>query len=109
MNIHFRSEATKELTESSAKNDTLNTELTTLVDEMKSVREQKEEKTKVIKEKNKKWDDLQRQKDEATAKFDTMKKKDVSLHAELVETNKRRKANMASANTVMFCCVYFSI
>lgn len=101
-NIFFRSEAVKELAEHVAKNDTLDKEQTALIDEMKTVREQKEEKTIIIKKKSKKWDTLQRQKDEATAKFDKLRKRDESLHAELVETNKRRKANTASIKTVIF-------
>ncbi|XP_012234509.1 structural maintenance of chromosomes protein 4 [Linepithema humile] len=91
-----RSEAEKELNEHVGKNDSLNKELAELIDEMKSIGEQKEEKLKVIKEKSKKWEVLQQQKDEATTKFDQVRKKDESLHAELVETNKRRKANIAS-------------
>lgn len=67
---------------------------------MKNVDEQKKEKLKVIKEKNKKWKDLQQQKDEATARFDQVRKQDESLHAELVETNKRRKSNVASTKMV---------
>ncbi|XP_025270136.1 structural maintenance of chromosomes protein 4 isoform X2 [Camponotus floridanus] len=94
-----RSEAVKELAEHVAKNDTLDKEQTALMDEMKTVREQKEEKTIIIKKKSKKWDTLQRQKDEATAKYDKLRKRDESLHAELVETNKRRKANTASIKT----------
>jgi len=73
-----------------------------LLDEMNSIRKQKEEKIKIIKEKSKKWDRLQRQKDEATARFDEVRKQDELLHAELVETNKRRKTNMASTKTVIF-------
>lgn len=76
------------------------------MDEMNNVRKQKEEKIKTIKEKSKKWDALQRQKDEVTARFDEVRKKDELLHAELVETNKRRKANMISIKTVIF---YFII
>ncbi|KMQ92929.1 structural maintenance of chromosomes protein 4 [Lasius niger] len=94
-----RSEALKELAEHEAKNTTLDKEQNALMGEMKNVHEQKEEKTKVIKEKSKKWDALQRQKDDATARFDKVRKQDESLHAELVETNKRRKANIASAKT----------
>ncbi|XP_011345099.2 structural maintenance of chromosomes protein 4 [Ooceraea biroi] len=94
-----RSEAVKELSEHVARNDVLNKELEELMDDMKSIRAQKEEKTKTIKEKIKKWDALQRQKDEATTKFDKVRKRDESLHAEMVETNKRRKANMASTKT----------
>lgn len=105
LNIFFRHEVTKELTEHTAKNDSLEKEKTALVDEMKSVREQKEEKIKVIKEKSKKWDDLQQQKDEVTAKFDKVRKQDESLHAELVETNKRRKTHMASIKMVIFHCL----
>lgn len=91
----------KELAEHVEKHDTLDKELATLVDEMKNVRQQKEETIKIIKEKSKKWDDLQRQKDEATARFDKVRKQDESLHAELVETNKRRKTNMASTKAVI--------
>lgn len=72
------------------------------MDEMSSVRKQKEEKIKIIKEKSKKWDALQRKKDEATVRFDEVRKQDELLHAELVETNKRRKVNMASIKTVSF-------
>jgi len=96
----------KELAEHMAKNDALDKELEALMDEMKSVHTQKEEKTKIIKEKSKKWDALQQQKDEATAKFDQLRKQDESLYAEMVETNKRRKANMASTKTVIFCSIY---
>lgn len=83
-------------------NNDLDKEQVTLIDEMNSIRKQKEEKIKIIKEKSKKWDALQRQKDEATVKFDEVRKKDELLHAELVETNKRRKANIASTKTVIF-------
>lgn len=71
------------------------------MDEMSNVRKQKEEKIKIIKEKNKKWDVLQKQKDEATARFDEVRKKDELLHAEMVETNKRRKANSTLTKTVI--------
>lgn len=106
INILARFEAVKELAEHTAKNDALDKELGTLMDEMKSVRAQKEEKTKIIKEKSKKWDTLQHQKDEATIKFDRVRKQDESLHAEMIETNKRRKANMASTKTVVFYLIY---
>lgn len=72
------------------------------MDEMNSIRKEKQEKMTTIKEKTKKWDALQRQKDEATARFDEVRKQDELLHAELVETNKRRKANIASTKTVIF-------
>lgn len=91
----------KKLVECEATNDSITKEYTTLTDEMISVGKQKEEKIKTIKEKSKKWDALQRQKDEATARFDEIRKQDESLHAELVETNKRRKANIASSKTVI--------
>lgn len=105
LNVFFRHEATKELAEHKVKNDTLEKEVTELVDEMKNVRGQKEEKMKEIKEKSKKWDNLQQQKDEDTAKFNQVRKKDESLHAELVETNKRRKANMTLIKTVISYCI----
>lgn len=72
-----------------------------MMDELNSVHKQKEEKMKIIKEKSKKWDALQQQKDEATTRFDEVRKKDELLHAELIETNKRRKANIASTKTVI--------
>lgn len=101
-NTFTRSEAVKQLAEQEAKTDTLNKELNTLLDEMKSIHEQKKATINIIKEKTKKWDILQRQKDETAAKFDQLRKQDESLHAELVETNKRRKANMGSIKTVIF-------
>lgn len=94
-----KSEAVKELAECEAKNNSLNNEQIALMDEMSNVRKQKEEKIKNIKEKNKKWDVLQRQKDETTARFDEVRKKDELLHAEMVETNKRRKANATLTKT----------
>lgn len=72
------------------------------MNELNSVRKQKEETIKIIKEKSKKWDALQRQKDETTATFDEVRKQDELLHAELVETNKRRKASIATTKTVIF-------
>lgn len=98
----------KELAEQEAKTDTLNKELTTLLNDMKSIHEQKKITINTIKEKNKKWDTLQRQKDETTARFDQLRKQDESLHAELVETNKRRKANMGSIKTVIFRSDYYN-
>ncbi|XP_011862208.1 PREDICTED: structural maintenance of chromosomes protein 4 [Vollenhovia emeryi] len=94
-----RSEAMKELEECEATHDSLDQEHTALTDKMNSVCKQKEESIKIIKEKSAKWDALQRQKDGATARFNEVRKKDELLHAELVETNKRRKANMASTKT----------
>lgn len=92
----------KELAEYETTNDKLDKEQAALNDEMNNVHTQKEEKTKIIKEKSKKWDALQQKKDEATARFDEVRKQDELLHAELVETNKRRKANIASTKTVSF-------
>lgn len=83
----------------------LDKEVAELADDLKNIRKEKEEKIKVIKDKSKEWDDLQHQKDEATAKFDNVRKKDESLHAELVETNKRRKSHITSTKTVI---CYFS-
>lgn len=98
----IRSEAIKELDKHVANNDSLKKELVKLMDEMKSIGEKKEEKLKIIKEKNKKWDALQQQKDEATMRFNEVRKQDELLHAELIETNKRRKANIASTKMVIY-------
>lgn len=73
-----------------------------LINKMKEIHNNKEEKDKVITQKNKVWENLQKEKDEITTKFDKIRKHDESLHAELVETNKRRKANIASLKTVKF-------
>ncbi|KAL6258329.1 hypothetical protein P5V15_010277 [Pogonomyrmex californicus] len=94
-----KSEAIKELAECVATNDNLEKEQAALTNEMSNVRQEKGEKIKIIKEKNKKWDVLQQQKDEATTSFNEIRKQDELLHAELVETNKRRKANMATTKT----------
>lgn len=107
VNISFRYYAVKDVAEHEANNEVLDKELTDLVNEMNSVRKNKEENIKIYKEKNKKWDQLQQQKDDATTTFGNVHKKDESLHAELVETNKRRKAQMASIKTVIFHYVYF--
>ena len=69
---------------------------------MKEIHDEKEQKNKVIKEENMARDTLQNTKDEIVAEFDKIRKHDESLHAELVETNKRRKANTTSLKTVKF-------
>lgn len=79
--------------------DELDKDYQNLVDEMKLVKAQKDEKQAELKERCKEWDALQNKKDKVTAKYDDIKNKDEQLHAELVETNKRRKANMASVKT----------
>lgn len=95
-------ETEKELIEHTAKTDALDKEVVALIDEIKNIHAQEEEKNKILKERCKEWDALHRQKDETTAKFDKIRNQDESLHAELVETNKRRKANIASIKTVIF-------
>lgn len=67
---------------------------------MKSVQNEKDEKTKDFKEKSKKWDKLQHQKDNLAARFDEIRKKDEALFAESVATNKRRKDNMTTVKSV---------
>ncbi|KAL0113308.1 hypothetical protein PUN28_012455 [Cardiocondyla obscurior] len=87
----------KELTECEATKDNLDKEHSALIDEINDICKQKGEKMKIIKEQNKKWDGFQKQKDDATVRFNEVRNKDELLHAELIETNKRRKDNMASA------------
>uniref|UniRef100_A0A6V7IYQ0 Structural maintenance of chromosomes protein n=1 Tax=Bracon brevicornis TaxID=1563983 RepID=A0A6V7IYQ0_9HYME len=77
----------------------LESHLNELKAEVNKVHEKKEDLQKELKEKCKKWDSIQQQKDAATGKFEEIKKKDEALHADLVETNKRRKADMASIKT----------
>lgn len=81
------------------KKDELDKDYADLVAEMKRIHEEKDAKNQAFKEKCKRWDSLQKEKDSATAKFDGIRKRDEALHAELVETNKRRKENMASLKT----------
>ena len=95
----FRAETMTEIAEKELKKSELDTDHSDLMAEMKKIHDKKDEKNKELKEKCKKWDDLQSKKDAATKKFDEIRKKDEALHAELVETNKRRKANMASLKT----------
>lgn len=99
----------KELAEQQIKNDTLEKELTELVDEMQNVHKKKEKEMKELKEKSKKWGDLQQQKDAETVNFNQIRKKDESLHAELIETNKRRKANMTLIKTVIIYCILINL
>ncbi|XP_066588736.1 structural maintenance of chromosomes protein 4 [Prorops nasuta] len=89
----------KSLEEQEGKKIDLDKDLSDLLEEMTKIKDEKHEKDIMIKEKSKKWDKLQTQKDEATAKFDNIRKTDESLHAELVETNKRRKNNIASVKS----------
>lgn len=71
-----------------------------LMEEMNTVRGEKDEKTKDFKEKSKKWDKLQQHKDKLSTRFDEIRKKDEALHAESVATNKRRKENKTTVQTV---------
>ncbi|XP_044009833.1 structural maintenance of chromosomes protein 4-like [Aphidius gifuensis] len=52
-----------------------------------------------MKEKGKKWNSTQVKRDEASAKYEEINKTDQAMHAELIETNKRRKINIASVNS----------
>ncbi|XP_061935021.1 structural maintenance of chromosomes protein 4 [Apis cerana] len=94
-----RFETTKEVSQQENKIIELDKDLSELINKMKEIHNNKEEKDKVIAQKNKVWENLQKEKDEITTKFDKIRKHDESLHAELVETNKRRKANIASLKT----------
>lgn len=105
--FYFRFETTKEVSQQENKITELDKDLSELKNKMKEIHNDKEEKNKVIAEKNKIWDNLQKEKDEITTKFDKIRKHDESLHAELVETNKRRKANIASLKTVKFILFIF--
>lgn len=101
--IHFgRFETIKEVSQQESRINELDKDLLNLMNKMKEVQNERKQKNDVIIEKSKKWNSLQQQKDEIVVKFDNIRKHDESLHAELVETNKRRKANMATLKTVKF-------
>ncbi|XP_034196476.2 structural maintenance of chromosomes 4-like protein gluon [Osmia lignaria lignaria] len=91
-----RFETIKEVEQHETKIKELNEDLSKLMDKIKEVHKDKEQKSKVIAERSKKWDNLQKKRDDVLVKFDKIRKHDESLHAELVETNKRRKANIAT-------------
>lgn len=73
-----------------------------LLNEMQIVHQEKEEKQKVLNEKSKKWNALQSNKNNIDAQFEQIRKKDEYLYAEMIETNKRRKENVALLKTVSF-------
>lgn len=73
-----------------------------LLNEMQIVYQEKEEKQKVLNEKSKKWNALQSNKNNIDAQFEQIRKKDEYLYAEMIETNKRRKENVALLKTVSF-------
>lgn len=98
----FRFETSKEIVEQENKINEMDKDLSDLVNKMEEIDHDKEQKKKVIKEKSATWNNLQKDKDEIATEFDKIRKYDESLHAELVETNKRRKANIASLKTVKF-------
>ncbi|XP_076301412.1 structural maintenance of chromosomes protein 4-like [Lasioglossum baleicum] len=77
----------------------LDTDVADLVNKIKQVHDERSKQNKIIEEKNKKWNSLQLKKDEISTQFNNIRKHDESLHAELVETNKRRKANIATLKT----------
>ncbi|XP_048508932.1 structural maintenance of chromosomes protein 4 [Athalia rosae] len=70
-----------------------------LAEEMSLVKEEINEKQSLLKEKSPEWEALEHKKEKLTIKYNEIKKKDEQFHAELVETNKRRKANMASVTS----------
>ncbi|KAF3423457.1 hypothetical protein E2986_10535 [Frieseomelitta varia] len=94
-----RYETSKEIAQQENKLNEFDKDLSELKNKMKEVHDEKEQKNKVIKEENIARDTLQKKKDEIVAEFDKIRKHDESLHAELVETNKRRKANITSLKT----------
>lgn len=94
-----RFETSKEIVEQENKINEMDKDLSDLVNKMEEIYHDKEQKNKVIKEKSATWNNLQKRKDEIATEFDKIRKHDESLHAELVETNKRRKSNIASLKT----------
>ncbi|XP_076624364.1 structural maintenance of chromosomes 4-like protein gluon isoform X1 [Colletes latitarsis] len=94
-----RFETMKEVSEFESKKTEMDKDLSDLMNKLKEIQNEEKQKNNIIAEKNKKWDSLQQQKDELLAKFDKVRKQDESLHAELVATNKRRKANIATLKT----------
>ncbi|KAI4503798.1 hypothetical protein M0802_001201 [Mischocyttarus mexicanus] len=70
-----------------------------LLDEMEIIHKKKNEKEKLLKEKNSKWNKLQSTKDDIDAQFEELRSKDEYLYAEMVETNKRRKENSRLVKT----------
>jgi uncharacterized coiled-coil DUF342 family protein len=81
------------------KND-LDEDYDKLLQEIKTVQTNRDEKTKDFKEKSKKWDKLQHQKDVLSVQFEEIRKKDEALFAESVATNKRRKDNLNTVKMV---------
>ncbi|CAD6227554.1 GSCOCG00001237001-RA-CDS [Cotesia congregata] len=67
--------------------------------EMSEVSKAKLEKTSDLKTKTSAWDEIQKESDAVTSKFNKLRKKDENLHQELVETNKRRKGNIATVKS----------
>ncbi|XP_026667538.1 structural maintenance of chromosomes protein 4 isoform X2 [Ceratina calcarata] len=96
---HQRYKTTEELAQQEGKVNELETDMSNLMSKMKEISDEKEEKRKVMEERSKAWNDLQKRKDKIDTEFDNLRKHDESLHAEFVETNKRRKANIASLRT----------
>ncbi|OAD59356.1 Structural maintenance of chromosomes protein 4 [Eufriesea mexicana] len=88
--------ATRELADQENKIEELDKDMSELENKMKEISDDMKEKNKIIKEKSAVWDDLEKEKNIITGKYDKIRKLDESLHAELVETNKRRKANISS-------------
>ncbi|XP_012275364.1 structural maintenance of chromosomes protein 4 isoform X2 [Orussus abietinus] len=91
-----RLETSEMLNEQEAKRIDMDKDVNSLIEQMKEVKREKEQLMTEIKDKSKKWDSLVRKKESATENFDKIKRQDEALHAELIETNKRRKATMAS-------------
>ncbi|XP_063973046.1 structural maintenance of chromosomes protein 4-like [Diachasmimorpha longicaudata] len=90
-----KTELTNDISKKAKTQTEFEEDLKKLTEKLQSIHKEKDLKIQEMKERNKKWDAIESKKVSATEAFDTIRKKDEALHAELVETNKRRKANMA--------------
>lgn len=71
--------------------------------ELETCSESEKTKTALIKEKRKKWEALEKEKEEIAGKYNKIKKKDDELREELQSVNKRRKDNKANIEKVLIC------
>ncbi|KAK2578285.1 hypothetical protein KPH14_007650 [Odynerus spinipes] len=94
-----RAKIRKELTVQEEKTNELHQDIKNLVNETGIICKEREEKLKELKEKVKIGNKLQSSKDDYQAQFEEIQNNDKSLYAEMIETNKRRKENIALMKT----------
>lgn len=100
LNHCIRYKATQDLASKEEDKKNLDNDYNTLMQEMETVKQCIKDKTQELTDKSKTWETLELKKNQLNEKFEKIRKKDESLHAELVQIHKRKKNNSNLIATV---------